>query len=62
MLGLIALRMTFFEGATVFVAFKGVDNIMPNNLLVELIKAGFKTYITFDDGENIEFNRNTTVI
>ncbi len=54
--GLIAMSMTFYEGAKVFVSFQGNDTIEPKNFLTELIKSGVKTFVKFDDGSNFEIN------
>ena len=54
--GMIAMGMTFYEGAKVFVAFQGVDTKEPKNLMTELIKAGVKTIVHFDDGSHFEIN------
>lgn len=54
--GLIAMTMTFYEGAKVFVAFQGVDAKDPKNLMTELIKSGVKIIVYFDDGSQFELN------
>ncbi len=54
--GLIGLRITFYEGAKVFVAFQGHLVKNPYNLAVEMIKSGIKTKINFDDGTSFDFN------
>ena len=54
--GLIALRMTFYEGASVFVAFQGKEATEPRNIITELIRSGVKTVVTFKDGSEFEFN------
>jgi hypothetical protein len=54
--GLIAMIMTFYEGAKVFVAFQGVDAQEPKNLMTELIKSGIKTIVHFEDGSEFKLN------
>jgi hypothetical protein len=56
--GLIAMQMTFYEGAKVFVAFQGKDATEPRNLLTELIKSGVRTIVTFPDGSKFVLNEN----
>jgi len=54
--GLNALRMTFYQGAKVYVAFKDKEIKEAFNLPLELINAGIKTTIYFQDGSDVEFN------
>ena len=54
--GLIALRITFYEGTNVFIAFQGVNAKKPFNLVTELINSGIKTIVSFKDGHEFEFN------
>jgi len=54
--GLIALRMTFYEGASVFVAFQGKEAREPHNLITEFLQSGIKTIVTFKDGTAFKFN------
>lgn len=54
--GLIGMRMSFYEGAKVFIAFQGTTSKKPFNLAEELINSGVKTIVTFDDGSQFEFN------
>jgi hypothetical protein len=54
--GLISLRMTFYQGAKVFVAFQDITSKKPFFLTAELINAGIKTFVNFDDGTQFEFN------
>lgn len=54
-IGLIALRMAFYEGAQVFVSFQPKDVQIPFNLAFELIHSGIKTFVQFGD-EYIEFS------
>lgn len=54
--GLIAMTMTFYEGAKVFVAFQGVGAPKPKTLITELIKSGVKTIVHFHDGSEFELN------
>ncbi len=53
--GLIAMRMVFFEGVTVFVAFvpKGPKPFYFESALIE---AGISTIISFPDGTAFSFN------
>lgn len=54
--GLIALGMTFYEGATVFVSFQPANSAKPFHLAAELIHSGIKTVVFFDDGSEFKFN------
>ena len=54
-IGLIALRMAFYEGAQVFVSFQPQHVQMPYNLPAELIHSDVKTFVQFSD-EYVEFN------
>lgn len=54
--GLIGLHITFYEGAKVFVAFKGAEIKKPFHLTMELINSGVQTFVKFDDGTDFEFN------
>lgn len=54
--GLIALRLTFYEGTHVFIAFQPSNSKKPYNLITELINSGVKTIVTFDDGSEFPFN------
>lgn len=54
--GLISLRMTFYEGSKVFVAFKESGLEEPFHLTTALIESGVKTFVKFDDGTDFEFN------
>lgn len=54
--GLIAMRLAFYEGANIFIAFQGEDSKEPKNLITELIKSGVKTIVNFKDGSEFEFN------
>lgn len=54
--GLIALRITFYEGTNVFIAFQDADVKKTFNLVTELIGSGVKTIVTFKDGSEFEFN------
>ncbi|RFM30946.1 hypothetical protein [Chitinophaga silvisoli] len=54
--GIIALIMTFYEGAKVFVAFQGKDCKPYFNLAGMLIESGVKMVINFPDGSHFEFN------
>jgi hypothetical protein len=53
---LIALRITFYEGTNVFIAFQDVNAKKPFNLATELISSGIKTIVSFKDGSEFEFN------
>lgn len=53
---LIPLRMTFYDGTSVFVAFQGTDDKEPRNLITELIHSGVKTIVTFKNISAFEFN------
>ncbi|WP_143305828.1 hypothetical protein [Chitinophaga vietnamensis] len=55
--GLIALRLTFYGGANVFIAFKGEDAKEPYDLISASIDSGIETIIHFDDGSKFEFNK-----
>lgn len=58
--GLIAMHMTFYDGAKVFIAFQGKDAQEPKNLLTELISAGLPMTIAFPDGSHFFLNDNRT--
>ncbi len=55
--GLIAMKMTFYEGATVFVAFQPDTAQEPSNLLTELIKSGIPVSVQFKDGSQFDLNK-----
>ncbi len=52
---LIALKMTFYEGASIYVSFLHEGDKEPFNLAIALIKDGVKTVINLGN-ESIEFN------
>ncbi|MEP7374633.1 MAG: hypothetical protein ABI675_14660 [Chitinophagaceae bacterium] len=54
--GLIALRITFYEGTNVLIAFQEANGKKPFNLITELISSGVKTMVTFKDGTEFPFN------
>jgi len=54
--GLIALRITFYEGTNVFIAFQDASTKKPFNLVTALIESGVKTIVNFKDGSEFEFN------
>jgi len=54
--GMIAVKMTFYSGATVFAIFKSKELVLPKNISLELIKSGIKTVVRGADGKFYEFN------
>jgi len=56
-LGLIPLKMRFYEGTSVYAAFKPDGVATPYNLAMELINAGIKTSFRVNNKETIEFNQ-----
>lgn len=54
--GLIALRLSFYEGAHVYIAFIPEGSAPPTNFAEEFIKSGIKTIIKFPDESVVEFN------
>lgn len=55
-LGLTSLKMTFYEGATVYAAFKPEQIKAPFDLTTALIEAGQKVIVKVNDTDTIEFN------
>ena len=54
--GLIGLRMTFYEGTNVFVAFQGIEAEEPRTIITDFLEAGIKTVVTFADGSEFPLN------
>lgn len=54
--GLIALKLSFYEGAHVYVVFVPESAQLPTNLMGALIEKGIKTRVNFSDNSVIEFN------
>ena len=56
-LGISGRKMTFYEGADVFVAFKPKELDVRGDLVSTMIKEGIKVHVTFPDGAPpVEFN------
>jgi len=55
--GLIAMKMTFYNGAVVFVSFQPTTAKEPQNLMTELIKSGIPLSVFFDDGSQFYLNK-----
>lgn len=60
-LGLIPLKMRFYEGTSVYAAFKPDGVARPYDLAMELIKAGIKTSVQVNATETVEFNQTSTL-
>jgi hypothetical protein len=54
--GLIPLKLTFFEGTEVYIAFKPEDVSVPYDLTMDLMKNGIKVFVNPGNGKMIEFN------
>jgi hypothetical protein len=54
---IIPLKMTFYESTIVFAAFKDKTAPEPFDLVMKLIEEGMSVTVTYDDGQNIEFNK-----
>jgi len=54
--GLIPLKLTFYQGADVYITFKAEHLPMPFNIGLALLDAGKRTVIDLGNGEKMEFN------